>query len=191
MWHLANGYEDKGCFIADFVGYDDPGHFLGEEAQLAAIMRGRDGACGSAGTLRRYVLDLAAGRLAETVIDAGNFEFCSVDSRCVGRAHRRIYATCGSAPGVLHTGIAAIDTATGVRDTFDFGPAVNAGEPVFAPRADGAPGEGWLITQTYDALADRSAFAVFDADHVSAGPMATIALPDRMAISFHGHWTAR
>lgn len=189
VWHLANGYEADGRFIADVVGYDEPGHFLGEHAQLAALMLGEAGVAGSPGTMRRYTIDLATARLTETLLDSGNFDFCSTDPRESGLAHSRIFATHDRAPGILHSGIAAIDVATGRRDAFDFGPNVNAGEPVFAPDSD-RPGAGWLITQTYDARTDQSAFAVFAAAHVADGPIATVALPSRMSMSFHGNWVA-
>lgn len=190
VWHLANGYEADGRFVADFVGYDDPGHFLGEHAQLAAIMLGRAGDTGSAGTMRRYAIDLTSWKLTEEVLDQGNFDFCSVDPRTSGLAHRRIFATHHSATGILHSGIAAIDAVSGGRDAFDFGPSVNAGEPVFIADPQNVDAGGWLITQTFDARTDSSGFAVFEADHVSHGPIATIALPSRMSMSFHGQWVA-
>lgn len=67
--------------VLDFVGYDDPGHFLGKHAQLAAIMHSEDGVCGAAGHLRRYVLSPASGRLSETILSDSNFEFPSADGR--------------------------------------------------------------------------------------------------------------
>lgn len=190
VWHLANGYESANQFVVDFVGYDDPGHFLGEHAQLAAIMLGRAGNNGSAGTMRRYTIDLTSWRFSEMILNDGNFDFCSVDPQMSGLTHRRIFATHHAAPGILHSGIAAIDTVTARRDAFDFGPSVNAGEPVFVANPAGAEEAGWLITQTYDACRDASGFAVFDADHISDGPVASVALPSRMSMSFHGQWVA-
>lgn len=190
VWHFANGYESGSVFIADFVGYDVPGHFLGEHAQLAAIMQGEEGDPGSNGTLRRYTIDLDRGKLEETILNPGNFDFCSSDARLSGQAHSVVYATHQSAPGILHSGIAAVNTRTGHVDAFDFGADVNAGEPVFAPEPGQGTDQGWLITQTFDARKAESGFAVFDVRHINDGPVASVTLPSRMAMSFHGHWIA-
>jgi len=188
VWHVANAYEHDNDLVMDFVGYDDPGHFLGRDAQLTAIMRGREGVNCAPGTLRRYVIRPESGRLTETILCDGNYEFPSVDGRSGGREHQRVYVTCGNRPGMLHSGIASIDTATGKRDAYDFGAHVNALEPVFAQAPDGAIDQGWLITQTLDTRAGTSAFAVLDARCVADGPVATIELGETLPISFHGLW---
>lgn len=188
-WHLANAYEHGGDIVADFVGYDDPGHFLGPHAQLAAIMRGEDGVHGAAGTLRRYVMT-ADGRLTETIMAEGNFEFPSVDGRVGAAEHGRIYLTTGAGTGMLHTGIAAFDTRSGRLDAYDFGPQVNAGEPVFAADPGRGIDQGWLLTQILDTASGTSGFAVLDARNLAAGPVATVDLGETMPLSFHGCWVA-
>ena len=188
-WHMANAYEYGNTVVMDFVGYDDPGHFLGPDAQLAAVMRGENGVNGAPGTIRRYVLSNSGG-LTETVLADGNFEFPSIDWRAIGAEHSRIYVTAGKEGGMLHTGIAALDIRSGRLDSYDFGAHVNTGEPVFAADPERGPDEGWLITQTLDVERGTSGFAILDAGNVSAGPRATINLGETMPISFHGHWVS-
>ncbi len=188
-WHMANAYEHGNDVIMDFIGYDDPGHFLGPDAQLAAIMRGEEGVHGAPGTIRRYVMS-PNGRLTETVLADGNFEFPSIDWRATGAAHERIYATSGATSGMLHTGVVALDVRTGKLDSHDFGSFVCTGEPVFAADPEGSRDEGWLITQTLDVERGTSGFAVLDAHNVAAGPIAAVELGETMPISFHGHWVA-
>jgi all-trans-8'-apo-beta-carotenal 15,15'-oxygenase len=188
-WHMANAYEHGRDVVVDFVGYDDPDHFLGPDAQLAAVMRGEDGMHGAPGTIRRYVLR-PDGRLSETVLAVGNFEFPSIDGRAGGAEHGRIYLTRGRSTGIFHTGIAAFDTGTGRLDVYDFGTGVNTGEPVFAAAPEGGLDRGWLITQTLDTEHGTSGFAMLDASNVAAGPLATVELGETMPISFHGHWLA-
>jgi all-trans-8'-apo-beta-carotenal 15,15'-oxygenase len=191
-WHIANAHEMGDDVVLDFVGYDDPGHFLGPDAQLAAVMRGEDGVRGAPGRLRRYVLHRAAGRLTETILSEGNYEFPSIDGRTGGTAHGRVYVTCGSEPGILHSGVAALDTRSGRLDAFDFGLHVNAGEPVFAADpAAGAADKGWIITQTLDMRRGETEFAVLDASRVADGPVATIAIGEPVPISFHGQWISK
>ncbi len=188
-WHMGNAYEHGDDVVVDFVGYDDPGHFLGPDAQLAAVMRCEQGVNGAPGTIRRYVLS-RNGRLAESVLADGNFEFPSIDWRAIGSQHRRLYATTNRTGGMLHTGIAALDTETGTLDCYDFGPSVNAGEPVFAADPRRGRDEGWLITQTLDLERGTSGFSLLDAQNVAAGPVATVELGETMPISFHGQWVA-
>lgn len=190
VWHFGNVYERGTEIVADFVGYDDPGHFLGKNAQLAAVMLGQEGVHGAPGLIRRFVLGPASGTLTETILADGNFEFPSVDARASGAAHERLYVTCGFASGMLHSGIAALDTDTGRIDSFDFGAHVNAGEPIIATDPTGGSDVGWLITQTLDTRRGTSNFEVLDARRVADGPIATIELGEIMPISLHGQWVA-
>lgn len=187
-WHMANAYQHGNDIVMDFVGYDDPGHFIGPNAQLAAIMRGEEGVHGAPGTIRRYVMT-PDGKLTETLLAEGNFEFPCIDWRATGALHDRVYVTAGTSGGMLHTGIAALHTRTGKLDAYDFGPLVNTGEPVFAANFfDAGDEEGWLITQILDVAKNTSAFVVLEAGNVAAGPVAVIELAETLPISFHGHW---
>jgi all-trans-8'-apo-beta-carotenal 15,15'-oxygenase len=188
-WHMGNAYEHGDDVVVDFVGYDNPGHFLGTEAQLAAVMRGEQGVNGAPGTIRRYILS-RNGQLTESVIADGNFEFPSIDWRTIGSKHERLYVTTSATGGMLHTGIAALNTATGTLDSYDFGPLVNAGEPIFAADPRRGLDEGWLITQTLDLERGTSGFSLLDAQNVAAGPVASVELGETMPISFHGQWVA-
>ncbi len=44
---------------------------------------------------------------------------------------------------------------------------------------------GWLMAFVYDAATDGSELIVLDAKDVKAGPVATIALPQRVPLGFH------
>jgi carotenoid cleavage dioxygenase-like enzyme len=57
------------------------------------------------------------------------------------------------------------------------------GEPVFV--ADPEGGGGFVICQTFDARRAASAFAVFDAFDVAAGPVATLRLEAPIHLGFH------
>jgi len=64
-----------------------------------------------------------------------------------------------------------------------------AGEPVFVAAA-GASGEdaGWLMAFVYDATRDASDFVILDAGDIAAAPVASVALPQRVPLGFHGNW---
>eukprot|EP00439_Symbiodinium_sp_Y106_P087584 s1_g120.t1 len=187
MWHAANAYERGNTIIADFAGYDDPGHFIGDDPTLTALMSGRLGQEGGPGTMRRYIIDLDAGTLREEIVAASAFEFPSVDPRTACHAHQRVYATYGPRNNFLHTGLAAVDMESGDVASYDFGPSAYVGEPIFALHPDSAT-DGWLLTQVLDGDAGTTFFAIFDSQNLAGGPLAKAHLNHHQPISFHGHW---
>ena len=58
MWHSLNAYDFDGTIIADFVGYQNPNHFLVEEASLRMITQGKLVENHYKGEIRRYGIDL-------------------------------------------------------------------------------------------------------------------------------------
>ena len=62
-------------------------------------------------------------------------------------------------------------------------------EAVFVPRReDGPEGEGYLMLNVYKFNEDRSDYVILDAENLSSGPLATIALPHRVPFTPHGNW---
>ncbi|MEM9495674.1 MAG: carotenoid oxygenase family protein [Pseudomonadota bacterium] len=189
MWHGLNAFEAGGDIIADFVGYDEPDHFIGEDAFFWNVMDGHMGKAETPGTLRRYVINLKANTLREEIIDGENHEFPMIDPRVATRRHRSGFMT-SSGKGALETGVKRVDFETGAQDAFDFGTEVYVGEPVFAARPGGDIDDGWLLAQCLDGESKTTFFALFDSMHVSDGPVAKIWLDHPMPISFHGTWVA-
>ena len=56
MWHSLNGYEIEDKIIIDFVGYDKPDHFIGENPLFETLMRGQLGNASSPGKIVGIVL---------------------------------------------------------------------------------------------------------------------------------------
>jgi all-trans-8'-apo-beta-carotenal 15,15'-oxygenase len=189
MWHAANAYEQGNTIIADFAGYDDPDHFIGKDPAFTSIMTGRRGNSGAPGLMRRYIIDLDTNRLREEIVAEGGFEFPSIDPREACHSHRMVYATVGDGKSIFHSGLASINMESAAVTRFDFGDSHYVGEPVFAPDPT-KPEAGWLITQVLDGTSGTSFFAVFDAAHVDAGPLAKVRLTHHLPISFHGSWSA-
>ncbi len=189
IWHALNAYEEDDAIVADFVGYDAPDHFAPHDALLYRLMQGELGTAKAPGKLRRYRIDLRARSLREEIVDAGSHEFPMIDPRAALQEHAVGYFTCGTRP-TINSGVKRVDYRSGAAQTFDFGPDVVAGEPVFAPRPGGARDDGWLIVQCLDGTTERAFFALFDAARVDAGPVARIHLPHHLPISFHGWWKA-
>jgi all-trans-8'-apo-beta-carotenal 15,15'-oxygenase len=189
VWHGLNAFEEGDNLFIDFVGYDEPDHFIGRDAFFSNIMQGRMGRAAAAGKIGRYRIDLRAGALAHETIDAGNHEFPMMDFRGA-MARQRIGYFCFSGLGVFNSGVKRFDYETGQAREFDFGPETHVGEPVFVEKPGGAMDEGWLISECVDGRSERTFFAVFDAAAPDHGPLAKVWLGHSVPISFHGAWSA-
>ncbi|MCZ6893040.1 MAG: carotenoid oxygenase family protein [Gammaproteobacteria bacterium] len=192
MWHSMNAYEQGDSIVADFVGYDEPDHFIGADPYFERIMRGEPGLFHAPGTLRRYRIQLSSGRVEESIVDGGHFEFPMIDVRRAGRTYRFGYlAEAGQGTG-WHDSVARIDMDTGAKSRFTFGEGVQVGEPVVVPHADSDPDTRpqsvWLLSVIFKADTRTSALAVIDGEHIEDGPIATVELDHATPLSFHGTW---
>jgi all-trans-8'-apo-beta-carotenal 15,15'-oxygenase len=190
IWHALNAYSEGNRIVADFVGYDTPDHFAPHNALFYKVMQGQIGESKAPGTLRRYHIDLAAGSLREEILDSGSHEFPMIDPRAAMQRHGVAYLTTGQTNCIINTGVKRVDYGSGKTQVFDFGPDITTGEPVFAARPNAGCDAGWLIVQCLDGRSETAFFALFDAAHVEAGPLARIHLPHHLPISFHGYWKA-
>jgi carotenoid cleavage dioxygenase len=65
----------------------------------------------------------------------------------------------------------------------------HAGEWLFVPTTDDpAEDAGYLLTYLYDDDSASSQLAVVDATDVAAGPIARVAMPQRVPYGFHATW---
>jgi len=48
--------------------------------------------------------------------------------------------------------------------------------------------DGWLMTFVHDAATERSELLVLDAADPKGPPVASVALPTRIPLGFHGNW---
>ncbi len=196
MWHAVNAYVYRGEIIADFIGYDNPDHFIGRDSIVFAVMQGKTGQHGYPGMLRRYVIDPGQKTVAEELIGGENFEWPRINElhRCY--RYRYAYIVRGH-PGEFFWSIATrVDMMSGKRSDFDFGGTQFCSEPVFVPipgrsyEPDNPDEPGWLLTEVYDSGSRTSYLAVLRADGIADGPLAKIHLAHHAPISFHGWWNA-
>jgi all-trans-8'-apo-beta-carotenal 15,15'-oxygenase len=194
MWHSINAYEKEGSIVADFIGYDFPDHFLGDNPALFSIMKGQKGKYKEKGKVRRMIIDVEgkSGVAADIVID-DMYAFPYINQDYMGRRYRYLYAIKMTADPYFFDSVARIDMQTSSEDVFCFGNGIYTSEPVFAPRGQktttSPENEGWLLVEIYDSFRQQSALAVFDAANISEGPRGIAWLKDRMPIGFHGTWT--
>lgn len=192
MWHSLNAYDDgSGAIVADFVGYRNPDHFLGDDPALFAIMEGRPGHYKYPGELRRYHIDLSTRRLQEEVLDPGNFDFPTVNPARLCYRHRYGYFARIQNNEGFFNGIARVDYENGKTEICNFGPGVYCSEPVFASMSGRSlliEDSGWVLTEVYDSTTQKSFLAVLDACNLPSGPLAKIHLTHHVPLGFHGFW---
>lgn len=192
MFHFGNGWDRGDHIELDFVS-SDPQDFL--SGRFSSVLDGEADASRSTPRLQFLRLDLSSGRCSQHERPEG-VEFPQVDPRVVGRRHRYLYcpALSDQAPADGRWGFQAVQRLDLRRDRverFDFGPQAVVEEHLLVPRPGSRrEGEGWLIGTGFDARRQRSFAAVFDAEALSAGPLATVELPYWVPYGFHSHFVA-
>jgi carotenoid cleavage dioxygenase len=197
VFHVGNAREDaEGRVVLDAVRYsrrawdgvwDVTGgttHVNGHELTMAAAETGSS-------VLYRWTLDPATGRTSEAALDDRGVEFPTIADSRVGRDGRYLYTVGGVENGDEGGSVVKYDLATGSVTEHDLGGDRIAGEAVFVP-ADGATSEddGWLLSVVSDRSGRGSELLVLDAADVAGDPVASITLPRRVPVGFHGSWIA-
>ena len=196
MWHSVNAYERGNEIVADFVGYDTPDHFIetgGKEPAWFAYMQGRTGSYVNPGKLRRLIVNKTTKRAREEILDGGNNEFPVVDKRVHCHEHRDIYFLQAPGSALWWSRVARFDAKTGASEGYDFGPGYYLNEPSFAADATkpvnlAARDEGWLLVPVFEAATGVSSLAVFRANALADGPIASVRLRTQDPFAFHGSW---
>ena len=63
------------------------------------------------------------------------------------------------------------------------------GEPILAHRSeDAAEGDGYILVLAHDIENSLTELLVLPAEDIEAGPLATVKLPVRIPMGFHGTW---
>jgi len=186
VFHPMNMWEDGDKIYADVMQY--------ENAPLFPNVDGSPGTPASA-RLCRWTFDLSGktDTIARAYLDDSAGEFPRLDERRAGLPYRHGYFAANSRNGtdVKFDAIAHIDFATGKKSLHSLPKGDAVGEPVFVPRTAAAgEGDGFLVAVAYRGAENRSDFIVLDAQNVTAGPIATAALPRRVPFGFHGNWVA-
>ncbi len=134
----------------------------------------------------RWRFDLRTGATREEPLDDGVSEFPAINGRFGGRRHRAAWAMTAKPGWFLFDGLVRLGDRP---QRFPCDDGVYLSEAQMAPRPGGtAEDDGWLITLTSDVAGDRSEVWIFDAADISSGPVARLALPERICHGTHACW---
>ena len=186
--HFANAYEDgdeivlDGFFQSDPAPRPDPADGVWGPLKKMVDMN-------AMGTrLHRWRFDLRTGRTREESLGEPGVEFPTIHGRFGGRPYRYTVCATGKPGWFLFDGLIRYDLHTGATQRFRFPDGVYGSEAPVAPRAGGAEDDGWVVTFISDVRRDVSECWVFDAAHVDDGPIARVALPERISSGTHACW---
>jgi carotenoid cleavage dioxygenase len=182
VFHPINAFDDGPRVVIDVVRHPKmfATDFFGPNEGSPAIWR--------------YVLDRSTGSAFGAPLDDRALEFPRVDERVIGREHRYSWTVevgLGDGGEVLWPGTALVrhDARTGTSETRTFGPGRTVGEAIFVPRSsDAAEDDGWYLALVHDAATDRSELVVIAGQDWLGEPVATVHLPARVPLGFHGSW---
>jgi len=184
VFHIMNSFERGDEVIVDAARYDSlwvkNSHDFFHPARLT-----------------RFSMNLRTGHAGVEQLFDRAMEFPQVNRDYWTRSYRYGYSvavdeTNDSPERIAQAegGLRRYDLQTGETDTFLTGPQQEVGEGLFIPAREhgGAEDEGYLATYLYDRHTQTSAFALFDATRLSAGPICKVPLPVRVPVGFHGLW---
>ncbi|MGH3635232.1 MAG: carotenoid oxygenase family protein, partial [Mycobacterium sp.] len=156
--------------------------------------RDRRGPGDSRPTLDRWTINLTTGAVSGERRDDRPQEFPRINESLLGGRHRFGY-TVGIDGGFLDAGASAMrtalykhDYATGSTATATLDPELLIGEMSFIPAPTaGAEDDGTLIGYGYHRGRDEGQLLLLDAATLES--MATVHLPQRVPMGFHGNWS--
>lgn len=187
--HWINAYEDgetivlDGYFQADPMPRPDPA-----DGPYAALKKMVDVHAMQARP-HRWRLDLATGRCTEERLFDAISEFPSIHYARPGRRHRYVWSMTAEPGWFRFDGIVRLDLETGAEQRWRYPDGVYASEAPMAPRPGAsAEDDGWIVTFITDTVRDRSECHLFDAARIADGPVARIALPERISHGTHACW---
>ncbi len=137
----------------------------------------------------RWRFNMRTGAVIEGPLEDGLSEFGMINPQIAGKPYRYTWAMTAKPGWFLFDGISRLDVETGTTQHYQFPDGVYASESPMAPRQNNAgEDDGYVVTMVTDMNTDSSACLVFDAADISAGPMASIELPQRICVGTHSYW---
>ncbi|MDB2439432.1 carotenoid oxygenase family protein [Hellea sp.] len=190
MYHVINCWEEGDEVVMTacrFMPVTDENGTIDEQATAKMIAH-----LGMNARLWRYRMNMKTGEGSEECLNPDlNCEFPSCNTSFAGRRSQYAYLVDHN-PKTLHwMGIRKFNTDTGESmGSWTDGPKhCWYSEPWFAP-ADNPQSEdhGYVITFMWNDKSKEQELQVFDAQDISAGPLARVKIPHAIPVGFHACW---
>ncbi|MCB9792464.1 MAG: carotenoid oxygenase family protein [Alphaproteobacteria bacterium] len=187
MYHVVNCWEEGdelvmvGCRASDFALRPDP-----RDGRIAAMLAGLR----IRASLYQWRMNLRTGQGSEGPLDDLNAEFPTIHEGMLGRRSRYSYhQDMPCEVPLTFEGLVKYDLEAGGSERYKYPAGVFGSEAPFAPRPGGqGEDDGWVLSFMTDTSDWSSACWVWDARHVSRGPVAKVKLPQRVPAGFHATW---
>ena len=182
-FHHGNGWEEADGSIHFDQCLDEDASLVFDDLRM--VMRGNLEGFSAASYARMRLNPSGSAQMEKTSEFA---EFPQVAPSVVGHRNRYVYylGAPSSAGWYLRT-LVKRDLEQGITDSHDFGEGKIPEEHVFVPsKAEGKEDQGWLVGTFLDYERGVTGLTVFDAEHLSDGPLATAWLPYPLPLGFHG-----
>jgi carotenoid cleavage dioxygenase-like enzyme len=189
VFHCLNAYDDGGRVVVDLCQYN-------ESFDVSTLW-----AAHGPVTLDRWIIDPVAGTVTQQRLDDRGQEFPRVDDRVISRPHRYGYsAVIGEvvraitvagdfSDDAFSNALLRHDLAAGTVEARDFGRDATVGEAVFAPSSpDAAEDDGYVMAFVHNPERGASDLVILAAQDFQGDPVATVHLPARVPLGFHGSW---
>jgi carotenoid cleavage dioxygenase len=189
VFHTLNAYDQDGKVVLDLCKY--------EGQYEVSMMRGAGPV-----TLERWIIDPSAGTVFQLPLDDQIQEFPRVDDRVTSQRHRYGYtaviAEGNRAALSLESSLTndarenfllKHDFDAGIVESHAFGSYAATGEAVFAPsKPDAAEDDGYVLSFVQNADRGTTDLVILAAQDFLSEPVATVHLPVRVPLGFHGNW---
>jgi len=140
----------------------------------------------------RWRFNMSTGSVTEGPLEDGISEFGMINPKHAGKPYRYTWSMTTKPGWFLFNGLMRLDVETGERQTYPLPEGVFASERPMAPRPGGAAeNDGYVLTFVTNMNDDTSSCLVFAADDLTAGPIATIGLPQRICVGTHSYWAGK
>jgi len=142
----------------------------------------------------RWRFNMKTGAVTEGALADRISEFGMINPWFAGKPYRYTWEMTAKPGWFLFAGIQRLDVDTGKVETYQFPDGVYASESPMAPRDGGvadAEDDGYIMTFTTDMNTDSSACQIFSAADIAAGPIASVALPQRICVGTHSYWASK
>ena len=191
VFHTLNAFDDGNRVVVDLCRYEGV-------YDMSALIGG------GSPTLERWTVDPAAGRVTRQALDDRPQEFPRVDERVVSRAHRYGYSAVTAQvdratvqmdgtfrDAAFADALLKHDLVAGTVGEHRLPRNASVGEAVFAPSTpDADEDDGYVMAFVHDPDRGATDLVVLSAQDFAGPPVATVHLPARVPLGFHGSWVA-